>query len=161
MTALLSMIAGTLFAIWLGELISEKGLKGNCFAAFEDSEIVGVYVLISKSADTLEIINLSVAEEKQNRGIGKLLVADAIGRAKKAGAKKLIVGTGNSSIDQLAFYQKCGFRMAKIKKDYFSKKYKSLIFENGIQCRDMVMLEFYCGKVKKRLKLGGNSGREA
>ncbi len=29
MTALLSMIAGTLFAIWLGELISEKGLKGQ------------------------------------------------------------------------------------------------------------------------------------
>ena len=120
----------------------KKYLKnGNCFAAFEGSEIVGVYVLISKSADTLEIINLSVAEEKQNRGIGKLLVADAIRRAKKAGAKKLIVGTGNSIIDQLAFYQKCGFRMSKIKKDYFIKKYKSLIFENGIQCRDMVVFE--------------------
>ncbi|MFZ2189039.1 MAG: GNAT family N-acetyltransferase [Candidatus Moraniibacteriota bacterium] len=123
------------------EAVKKYLKKGNCVAALEGGEVVGVYVLISKSVDTLEIINLSVVEEKQNRGIGKLLVADAIKRAKKAGVTKLIVGTGNSSINQLAFYQKCGFRMAKIKKDYFIKKYKSLIYENGIQCRDMIILE--------------------
>lgn len=127
------------------EAVNKYLKKGNCFAAFEDSEIVGVYVLISKSADTLEIINLSVVEEKQNKGIGKLLVADAKRRAKKAGAKKLIVGTGNSSINQLAFYQKCGFRISGIKKDFFVKNYKKPIFENSIQCRDMILLEMPLG----------------
>ncbi|MFA6160527.1 MAG: GNAT family N-acetyltransferase [Parcubacteria group bacterium] len=123
------------------EAVNKYLKKGSCFAAFEGGEIVGVYILISKSTDILEIINLSVAEEKQNRGIGKLLVADAKRRAKKSRAKKLLVGTGNSSINQLAFYQKCGFRISGIKKDFFAKNYKKPIFENSIQCRDMVMFE--------------------
>lgn len=125
---------------------SEKAInkylkKGNCFGAYEGNNLIGVYVLISKSSGMLEIMNIAVIKEKQNRGIGKILLADAIKRAKKEGAKKLLVGTGNSSVSQLAFYQKCGFRIVKIKKDYFVKKYKKPIFENGIQCRDMIMLE--------------------
>lgn len=115
--------------------------KGICFAAYDKNNIIGVYILVSKNVDVLEIMNISVAKNKQNKGIGKMLVFDAIRRAKKEKARKLLVGTGNSSINQLAFYQKCGFRISKIKKDYFIKKYKNPIYENGIQCIDMIMLE--------------------
>jgi len=115
--------------------------KGNCFAAYEGADIIGIYVMVSKSKNSFEIMNIAVAENKQNKGIGKLLVSDAIKRAKKEKARKLLVGTGNSSVSQLAFYQKCGFKIAGIKKDYFIKNYKKPIFENGMQCKDMIMLE--------------------
>ena len=52
----------------------------------------------------------------------------------------MIVGTANSSIDNIAFYQKLGFRMAEIKRDFF-KAYPTPIFENGIRALDMIVFE--------------------
>ena len=123
------------------EKINEYLEIGNCFGAYEKDNLVGVYVLVFKDTQTLEIMNIAVVKDKQEKGIGKLLIADAIERAKKFKSKKLLVGTGNSSVGQLAFYQKCGFKIAGIKKDHFLKNYSKPIFENGIQCKDMVILE--------------------
>jgi len=123
------------------EKINEYLEKGNCFGAYEKDGLVGVYVLVLKDIETLEIMNIAVNDNKQGKGIGKLMILDAIERAKKFKAKKLVVGTGNSSVGQLAFYQKCGFKMAGIEKDYFIKNYPKPIFENGIQCKDMIRLE--------------------
>lgn len=46
--------------------------------------------------------------------------------------------TGNSSMGQLVLYQKSGFRIVGVNVDYFVRNYKELIFENGIQYRDMI-----------------------
>lgn len=64
----------------------------------------------------------------------------AIQVAKSKGYKTIEVGTGNSSVGQLALYQKCGFRIIGVDMDFFIKHYPELIFENGIQCRDMIRL---------------------
>ncbi|WP_328515413.1 hypothetical protein [Halobacillus yeomjeoni] len=50
----------------------------------------------------------------------------------------LVVGTSNSSLDNIAFYQKAGFRFHKINKDFFLR-YPSPIVEFGIQALDMVV----------------------
>ncbi|MCA9766887.1 MAG: hypothetical protein KC455_10775 [Carnobacterium sp.] len=50
------------------------------------------------------------------------------------------LGTGNSSIGQLALYQKYHFRIIGIDTNFFTKYYTSNIFENGIQCMDMIRL---------------------
>ncbi len=50
-------------------------------------------------------MNVAVVEEEHGRGIGKQLVLDAIKVAKKKGYKTIEIGTGNSSIGQLALYQ--------------------------------------------------------
>ena len=49
------------------------------------------------------------------------------------------IGTGNSSLDQLALYQKLGFRITGIVAGFFYD-YPKPIVENGIACRDMVRL---------------------
>lgn len=59
----------------------------------------------------MEIMNIAVAEHLQGKGIGKKLLRHAIETAKGYGMSKLEVGTGNSSVSQLALYQKCGFRI--------------------------------------------------
>jgi hypothetical protein len=48
------------------------------------------------------------------------------------------VGTANSSIGNLAFYQRVGFRMDHVRKDYFSY-YREPRYENGIQIRDLLV----------------------
>lgn len=61
-------------------------------------------------------------------------------KPKLTGFHTIEIGTGNSSIQRLALYQKCGFRMASIDHDFFLKHYDEPIYENGIQCMDMVRL---------------------
>lgn len=69
-----------------------------------------------------------------------MLINDAIAKAKSYYAKKLEIGTGNSSIAQLSLYQKCWFVIESIDKDFFSKHYDHPIIENGIVCKDMIRL---------------------
>ena len=122
------------------EIVEEYIKRGECFIAEKDNQIQGVYVLLPTRPNTGELVNIAVAENQQGRGIGKQLVMNAIQTAKTKGYKTIEVGTGNSSIGQLALYQKCGFRIIGVDIDFFIKHYPEEIFENGIQCRDMVRL---------------------
>jgi ribosomal protein S18 acetylase RimI-like enzyme len=105
-----------------------------------NQRIVGEYVLLATRPQTAEIVNLAVSEDMQGRGIGRQLVLHAVELARQDGFKKLEIGTGNSSLGQLALYQKCGFRMASIDRNFFTRHYPQPIYENGLQCRDMVRL---------------------
>lgn len=121
-------------------LVEEYLQRGDCYVAEVDNQIIGVYVLAATSLDTIELINIAVLEAWSGKGFGKQLVMNAIERATKEGYKVIEVGTGNSSIGQLALYQKCGFRMDAVEKDFFLQHYSEEIWENGIQCRDRIQL---------------------
>jgi len=56
------------------------------------------------------------------------------------GYRRMSLGTGNASLDQLAFYQKAGFRIAGVIPDHFVLNYPEVIAENGIVCHDMIRL---------------------
>lgn len=114
---------------------------GKLYSASWEDVIVGVFVLIQVDDTLWELKNIAVAEEWQGKGVGNALLAEAVSKAQECGAQCLEVGTGNSSIGQLAFYQKAGFRLDRIAKNYFTLNYEEPIFENGIQCRDMVFLK--------------------
>lgn len=114
--------------------------QGTCFVFIKEKETLGAYVLAPVDKNIVEIMNVAVEESEQGKGIGKLLILDAIERAKQAGYKRIEIGTGNSSIGQLALYQKCGFRLTSIEKDYFTKNYSEPIIENGIRCVDRINL---------------------
>jgi len=113
---------------------------GKFYIAEWDGIVVGVYVLLPVKDTLWELKNIAVSEEWQGKGVGKALLAAAIKSARGEGAATLEVGTGNSSLDQLAFYQKAGFRMVRIVKNFFTLNYDDPIIEGGIQCRDMVVL---------------------
>ncbi|MFD1773028.1 GNAT family N-acetyltransferase [Paenibacillus rhizophilus] len=102
----------------------------------------GAFILLSRDAETVEIINIAVREDVQGQGIGKRLLQAALEQAKSSQTKAIEVGTGNSSLDQLAFYQKCGFRIIGVDRDFFVRNYAEDIYENGIQCRDMIRLRY-------------------
>ncbi|PCI65832.1 MAG: GNAT family N-acetyltransferase [Gammaproteobacteria bacterium] len=117
----------------------EKYLPNSTIFVAKESDIfVGIVVIIS-TGDQYELKNIAVHTSYQNRGIAKKLIFKAKEYAKNNGALTITVGTGNSSLSQLALYQKCGFRMKNIEKNFFLK-YPEPIFENGIRCLDLVML---------------------
>lgn len=121
-------------------IVEDYVAKGECFIAENEEQTIGIYVLLPTRPQTVEIVNVAVAEDHQGKGIGKLLVSHAIRIAKTQGYKTIEIGTGNSSIGQLALYQKCGFRIVSVDHNYFIKHYSEEIYENGIQCIDMIRL---------------------
>lgn len=122
------------------EIILEYLQRGECFVLEDEDSIIGVYVLIPTRPETAELVNVSIQEEQQGKGLGKMLIQHSIATAKSKKYKTIEVGTGNSSISQIALYQKCGFRITHIDRDFFIRHYAEPIFENGIQCIDMVRL---------------------
>ncbi|NMA83440.1 MAG: GNAT family N-acetyltransferase [Epulopiscium sp.] len=122
------------------KIISDYIYRGDCYAAYISNNIVGAYVVVRTRPLTLELVNIAVKEAYQGKGIGKKLILNAIDIARGDNIKALEIGTGNSSINQLALYQKCGFRIVGIDRDFFKKHYKEKIMENGIECIDMIRL---------------------
>ena len=121
-------------------IVKEYTSRGECYVAELDQRMMGVYVLLPTRPETIELVNVAVAEERHGQGIGKQLVMDAVKVAREQGYKTIEVGTGNSGVGQLALYQKCGFRIVGVDVDFFVRHYPEEIYENGIQCRDMVRL---------------------
>lgn len=115
--------------------------NGYCFIARSGSAVVGVMILVDQIAGSIEIKNIAVAGNWQGKGIGKQLLQFAASFALQHSYSRLIIGTGNSSIGQLALYQKMGFEITGIRKNFFLIHYNEPIFENGIQCKHMIMLE--------------------
>jgi GNAT superfamily N-acetyltransferase len=91
--------------------------------------------------DPAEIIELAVAPQMHGQGYGRRMIHAIIELARQRGKQQLIVGTANSSIGNLAFYQKCGFRMESVRRDYFWY-YGEPVYENGIRIRDMLVFRY-------------------
>ena len=91
--------------------IVEKYLKnGSLYVALIDNKIIGEYVLINNSKEAVELKNIAVDKKHQGQGLGKKLVLDAIQKAKELGANVIEVGTGNSSLSQLALYKNAALK---------------------------------------------------
>lgn len=120
--------------------INEYLNKSLIYGAYINNVLIGVYVLFPVDEQTLEIKNIAVSESFQKRGIGTLLLCHAKEETVSKGYLQLIIGTANSSINQLSLYQKNGFEMYEIKRDFFTENYNEPIFENGIQAKHMIML---------------------
>ncbi|WP_163100657.1 GNAT family N-acetyltransferase [Peribacillus alkalitolerans] len=112
--------------------------EGELYAIHNEGEFIGVILFIFESSEVVEIKNMALIPEARGKGLGKEVIKKAFHLFREKQYKFMSVGTANSSIANLAFYQKAGFRMTDIKKDFF-KKYPEPIFEDGIRALDMVM----------------------
>lgn len=105
-----------------------------------DGAVIGVYVLARHDATTFELMNIAVAEAFQGTGLGRRLLGHSIGLAESQGARVIEVGTGNSSLPALRFYQRAGFRIVGVVPNHFVDNYPEPIVEDGIRCLDMIRL---------------------
>jgi ribosomal protein S18 acetylase RimI-like enzyme len=106
-----------------------------------DDAVLGVYVLARHAPTRFELMNIAVREDCRRHGLGRWLLGHAIGLAESKGGRVIEVGTGNSSLGALGFYQRAGFRIVGVVRDYFVANYAEPIVENGIHCLDQLRLE--------------------
>lgn len=115
-------------------------LVTNVYRFEDDGQTVGAATL-RWNDDPCELQELAVAEELQGRGYGKQMVALLFAEARHRGKRAMLVGTSNAAIGNIAFYQKCGFRMDSVRQNYF-RYYAEPVYEHGIQTRDMLMFRY-------------------
>jgi ribosomal protein S18 acetylase RimI-like enzyme len=120
--------------------IDEYLEDSTIYVATIGEEVIAVYVLYPISEDTIEIKNIAAQEPYQGLDIGKYMLDHASETVKCMGFKKVVIGTGNSSIAQLKLYQKQGFDISGIRKHFFIHNYPEPIIENGIVCRHLIVL---------------------
>lgn len=110
------------------------------FGLYDQETLVGVAALLRRDARAIELMNIAVMPSRRRQGIGMLFMRHLVVEALGMGARRIEVGTGNSSFAELAFYQRVGFRLEAIEQDHFVREYPEPIVENGIQCRDRLLL---------------------
>jgi len=108
-----------------------------------DQDAVGIVLTVPAEHGAVELKAVAVDTAQQNRGIGRRLLAAVIEDLRKRGVRRAIVGTANAGIGQLAYYQKAGFRLLRIERDFFSpaRGYPAVMEDNGIRLRDMVWMD--------------------
>ena len=109
------------------------------FVVSSDERVVGACVVQPRGTDAYELMSIAVQENLQKYGYGSALLKWVIDFYRQAGTRQLEVGTGTFGY-QLAFYQRQGFRVSHIDRDFFVKNYAEPIFEDGIQLLDMLRL---------------------
>jgi len=108
-----------------------------------DHTPVGIVLALDEPDGSVELKAVAVDESLQGRGIGTGMLLAALEELRTRGIRRVVVGTSSSGIGQLAFYQKAGFRLAWIERDFFSaaRGYPDDLVENGIPVRDMVWMD--------------------
>jgi metallothiol transferase len=122
------------------EVINQYIYEGDMYSIMLNGDTAGVVLFVFDPGDTVEIKNIAIAPEFRGKGTGKKVIEAGCRLYKEMGFQRMIVGTANSSISNLAFYQKAGFRMAEIRQGYFNK-YPEPVYEDGIKAEHMVVFE--------------------
>jgi aminoglycoside 6'-N-acetyltransferase I len=122
------------------ELVDAYLAVAEVYIACVEERVTATYVLCPINSVTVEIKNIAVKDECQGRGIGTIMLQDAIQKAKDNGYEDVIIGTSNASIGQLYLYQKAGFEMTAININFFTENYPGSLFENGLPVRHRIVL---------------------
>jgi ribosomal protein S18 acetylase RimI-like enzyme len=122
-------------------LVDQYLADADIFIATYNNSIAGVYVLLPLNPAYIEIKNIAVVENLQGKGIGKIMLNDAFKKAREKNYKVVVIGTSSTSTGPLYLYQKVGFEVTRIIRNFFTDNYPRPLFEHGIQCMHMIVLE--------------------
>jgi ribosomal protein S18 acetylase RimI-like enzyme len=117
---------------------------GELYAFHEDgAENAAGIVLAIDDRDGVELRAVAVRADSQGRGVGLRMLRAVLEDLRARGVGRVLVGTANAGVGQLAYYQKAGFRLLRIERDFFSpaRGYPAHMEDNGIRLRDMVWMD--------------------
>ncbi len=104
-----------------------------------DAQGAAIAIIQPHSPDVFEIMNIALAEHMPEQRHGKAFMEGLNAMLKGHRARAVDIGTSNSSLNQLALYQRLSFRITGIVVGFIDD-YCEPIVENGVACRDMVRL---------------------
>jgi ribosomal protein S18 acetylase RimI-like enzyme len=117
--------------------------EGWLYVLTEDGVDVGAVQVVPHDRWSAELRLVAVDPVHHGRGLGQRMVKGVLEELASLGWHRVVVGTSNAGVGQIAFYQKCGFRLLRIDRDYFdeARGYDGTATENGIVHRDLVWFD--------------------
>jgi len=108
--------------------VHPENVRATVLVVADDGEAVGHAVLYDRDGEW-EVKRVIVDGARRGRGIGRLIMAelDSIGRA--AGARRLILQTGDRQPDAVALYEKVGWTPIPTYEPYITTIPTSICFE--------------------------------
>ncbi|MDL2220602.1 GNAT family N-acetyltransferase [Eubacteriales bacterium OttesenSCG-928-N14] len=110
--------------------------QGTLYVLQADNRPIGVAVTVDVGGGNCELKNIGIDETLHGRGYGGILLRHVLADAAKA-YSGMYVGTADAGV---AFYEHFWFAVSHVEKDFFVINYPQPIFDNGIQCVDMIYL---------------------
>jgi GNAT superfamily N-acetyltransferase len=128
------------------EPLREYLQDGNLYVLrTDDGDPIGVTHVMTYDADpeTVELKAVAIGQTRHNQGFGRRMLAMVLDDLRSRGTRRVVVGTSNAGIGEIAFYQKAGFRLWRIERDHFTpeKGYDPNDRHNGLPHRDMVWFD--------------------
>lgn len=120
--------------------VADHLAHGELYTAWSRGSLAGAIVIRRTAHDTWEIMNCSVFPEYRRQGCGTLLVLHALNVIRTRGARYAELGTSDASPGPMALYERCGFRTAGVIKNHFTDNYPEPVWDNGVQCVDMIRM---------------------
>ncbi len=116
---------------------------GTMYVAEEGEAPIGVVLVLDHGTQERELRYVAIAESHQRKGLGKAMLADVRAVEAARGAARLLVGTSSADTGNLDFYQRCGYRLLSIERDYFTpaRGYPPDFVLNGLPAVDMVWMD--------------------
>jgi ribosomal protein S18 acetylase RimI-like enzyme len=115
---------------------------GTVLVATDGDARVG-HVQMIEGGDSWELKSLAVVDAYRGSGLGRRLVEAGVAHARERGAYRVVLSTGSADLGVLGFYQRLGFRMARIDRDVFTPAagYPAELWVDGIRLLDRVWLD--------------------
>jgi GNAT superfamily N-acetyltransferase len=110
------------------------------YRALLGTDVIGAATTHWRRPDS-ELLYIVVLPRWRGHGHGKALVATLLAEAAGRRIASVIVGTANCSLENIAFYQHCGFRMDHVRRDHFGYV-QPPVTEHGIPMRDMLVFRY-------------------
>jgi ribosomal protein S18 acetylase RimI-like enzyme len=117
--------------------------SGDLYAYSIEGVVAGVVLAIPMQVDVIELKAVAVEPSQQAQGIGKRMLSEVLAQLRARGCLRAVVSTATAAISELAFYQKAGFRMSRIERDFFTPAhgYPETMVDSGIRLRDKVWMD--------------------
>jgi ribosomal-protein-alanine N-acetyltransferase len=106
--------------------VREKSLReelarswARLFVAREDAGRIVGYLLYWHVVDEAHVINVAVAPQERQRGIGRALVDHLLGQARATGIAKLLLEVRASNAAAIRLYESAGFTRFNVRDRYY------------------------------------------
>jgi ribosomal-protein-alanine N-acetyltransferase len=104
---------------WTRGIFSECLRVGyGCLGVFQNGDLAG-YVIFNWGAGESHLLNLCVDPRRQGQGLGSLLLAQAIDRARAMDCHAMYLEVRPSNPEAASLYERRGFRVVGRRPDYY------------------------------------------
>jgi len=127
------------------ELLVRQDLsRGDLYVMEDGGQTISAAIVVPLNRTSCELRAIATMEKHKRKGYAKVLL-HYLFAVYRDDYQSMVVGTVDGSQLALGFYESQGFRRINVIENYFLDTYSEPIFDNGMQCIDMVMLEKQLG----------------